>query len=79
MDKLSNKIKKALIKRALGYDSEEIIEYHVSGQKLEVLDIPTGYTHSIVNVGDNDLVTIMWCNECYNPDKPDTIFAAVEV
>ncbi|MBO5347004.1 MAG: capsular polysaccharide biosynthesis protein CapF [Lachnospiraceae bacterium] len=58
--------------------TEEIIEYYVSGDKLEVVDIPTGYTHSIVNVGDNDLVTIMWCNECYNPDKPDTIFEAVE-
>ena len=58
--------------------TEEIIEYYVSGDKLEVVDIPTGYTHSIVNVGDNDLVTIMWCNECYNPDRPDTIYEAVE-
>ena len=61
------------------YGSEEIIEYAVSGDKLEVVDIPTGYTHSIINVGDNDLVTLMWCNECYDPDSPDTIYELVEV
>ena len=60
------------------HGSEEIIEYHVSGEKLEVVDIPTGYTHSIVNEGDTDLVTLMWCNECFNPDKPDTIYEPVE-
>ena len=60
------------------HGSEEIIEYHVSGEKLEVVDIPTGYTHSIVNEGDTDLVTLMWCNECFNPGKPDTIYEPVE-
>lgn len=60
------------------YGSEEIIEYHVSGDKLEVVDIPTGYTHSIINEGDTDLVTLMWCNECFNPGKPDTIYELVE-
>lgn len=58
-------------------DSEEIIEYGVSGKKLEVVDIPTGYTHSIVNVGEGDLVTIMWVNECFNPEKPDTFYLEV--
>lgn len=58
---------------------EEIIEYHVSGEKLEVVDIPTGYTHSIVNEGDTDMVTLMWCNECFNPDKPDTMYVPVEL
>lgn len=57
--------------------SDEIIEYKVSGDKLQVVDIPTGYTHSIVNVGDKDLVTIMWVNESFNPDKPDTYFMEV--
>lgn len=61
------------------HGSDEIIEYHVSGQKLEVVDIPTGYTHAIVNEGDTDLVTLMWCNECFNPGKPDTINEAVEL
>lgn len=58
-------------------DSPEIIEYRVSGEKLEVVDIPIGYTHSIVNVGKSDLVTIMWVNECFEPEKPDTYFLEV--
>lgn len=60
------------------YGCEEIIEYHVSGDKLEVVDIPTGYTHSIVNEGNTDMVTLMWCNECFNPGKPDTMYEPVE-
>ncbi len=58
-------------------DSDEIIEYRVSGEKLEVVDIPTGYTHSIVNIGTTDMVTVMWANEAFNPDKPDTYFLEV--
>lgn len=58
-------------------DSEEVIEYHVSGDKIEVVDIPTGYTHNIINEGDTDLVTFMWCNECFDPGKPDTYFEEV--
>ena len=58
-------------------DSEEIIEYRVSGEKLQVVDIPTGYTHSIVNVGDVDLVTVMWANEMFDPENPDTYFLEV--
>lgn len=58
-------------------DSDEIIEYRVSGEKLQVVDIPTGYTHSIVNVGGNDLVTVMWANECFDPERPDTYFLEV--
>lgn len=56
----------------------KIIEYHVSGDKLEVVDIPPGYAHSIVNEGKTNLVTLMWCNECFDPGKPDTIYEAVE-
>jgi dTDP-4-dehydrorhamnose 3,5-epimerase and related enzymes len=58
-------------------DSSEVIEYFVSGDNIEVVDIPTGYTHSIVNLGDTDLVTVMWASECFNPNKPDTIFLEV--
>lgn len=58
-------------------DSEEIIDYYVSGDKMEVVDIPTGYTHNIINVGDTDLVTFMWANEAFNPEKPDTYFLEV--
>lgn len=59
-------------------DSDEILDYHVSGERIEVIDIPTGYTHNIINEGDTDLVTFMWCNECFNPQKPDTYFLKVE-
>jgi UDP-2-acetamido-2,6-beta-L-arabino-hexul-4-ose reductase len=58
-------------------DSDDIIEYRVSGDKLQVVDIPTGYTHSIVNVGESDLVTVMWVNECFDPEKPDTYYLEV--
>ncbi|PEJ40646.1 capsular polysaccharide biosynthesis protein CapF [Bacillus sp. N5-665] len=58
-------------------DSDDIIEYRVSGEKLQVVDIPVGYTHSIVNVGENDLVTVMWVNECFDPERPDTYFLEV--
>jgi len=58
-------------------DSDEIIEYYVSGDKLEVVDIPTGYTHNIENLGDTDMVTIMWANEPYDPQKPDTYYLEV--
>ncbi|MBQ5994425.1 MAG: capsular polysaccharide biosynthesis protein CapF [Clostridia bacterium] len=59
-------------------DSDEITEYYVSGDKLEVVDIPTGYTHNIENLGDDDMVTFMWANECFNPDRPDTFFLKVD-
>ncbi|MBQ3226227.1 MAG: capsular polysaccharide biosynthesis protein CapF [Clostridia bacterium] len=55
----------------------EIIEYFVSGDKLEVVDIPTGYTHNIENIGDTDLITVMWANEPFDPEKPDTYFLEV--
>ena len=58
-------------------DSDEIIEYFVSGEKLEVVDIPVGYTHNIENLGTTDMVTIMWCNECFDPQNPDTVFLEV--
>lgn len=51
---------------------EQVYSYYVSGEKLEIVDIPTGYTHSIENLGDSDLVTFMWCNECFDPARPDT-------
>lgn len=57
--------------------SDEVIEYHVTGDKLEVVDIPTGYTHSIVNTGESDLVTVMWVNEPFDPNNPDTFYLEV--
>ncbi|MEJ6951751.1 capsular polysaccharide biosynthesis protein CapF [Natronospora cellulosivora (SeqCode)] len=57
--------------------SDEVLEYHVSGDKMEVIDIPTGYTHNIENLGDTDMVTIMWANEPFDPDNPDTYYLEV--
>lgn len=58
-------------------DSDEVLEYFVSGDKMEVVDIPTGYTHNIKNLGDTDMVTIMWANEVFDPEKPDTYYLEV--
>lgn len=58
-------------------DSGEIISYHVTGEKIEVVDIPVGYTHNIINEGNTDLITFMWCNECFNAENPDTYFLKV--
>ncbi len=60
------------------YGEEEIIEYHVSSKQLEIVDIPPGYTHNIINEGDADLVTFVWSNECFNPSIPDTIYEEVK-
>lgn len=67
---------KASIKfRKVGDD--KVIDYEVSSDKLEVVDIPTGYIHNITNIGDTDLVTVMWANEAFNPEKVDTYFEKV--
>ena len=58
-------------------DSDQVIEYRVSGDKLQVVDIPCGYTHNIENVGDGDLVTVMWANEAFDPENPDTFYEQV--
>ena len=55
----------------------KVYEYFVSGDKLEVVDIPTGYTHNIENLGDGDMVTLMWANECFDPARPDTYYLEV--
>lgn len=58
-------------------DSDKVIEYKVSGEKIEIVDIPCGYTHNIENIGNTDMVTVMWANEVYNPEKPDTFYMEV--
>ena len=57
--------------------SNEVIEYFVSSDKLEVVDIPIGYTHNIENIGNIDMVTIMWASEEFDPNNPDTYFLEV--
>ncbi len=67
---------KAVI-RFRNINSDKIIEYFVSDNKFEVLDIPVGYTHQIENLGENDLITIMWANELFNIQNPDTYYLNV--
>ena len=58
--------------------SDEVIESHVSGERLVAIRILPGYTHSIANLSETEnLVTVMWANECFDPQKPDTFFEVV--
>ena len=58
--------------------TNEVINYEVSGEELTVIDMIPGYTHNIINLSKTeDLVTFMWCNECFDPQKPDTFFEEV--
>ncbi len=59
--------------------SDEVLNFEVSGEKIEAIHMLPGYTHNIINLSDtDDLVTVMWANECFNPEKPDTFFEKVE-
>lgn len=63
--------------RKIGTD--EIVEYRVSGEEITVVDMIPGYTHNIINLSETEnLVTVMWCNECFNPERPDTFFEEVQ-
>lgn len=57
--------------------TDQVIEIRVRGEQYKVVDIPPGYTHSIENVGSDELVTLFWANEMFNPAKPDTVFLPV--
>ncbi len=58
--------------------TEEVVEFEVSGEKLEVVEMIPGYTHSIVNLSETEeLVTFMWANEAFDPGRPDTYFERV--
>ena len=59
--------------------SDEVLNFEVSGEKIEAVHMLPGYTHNIINLSDTeDLVTLMWANECFDPNKPDTFFEKVE-
>ena len=63
--------------RKIGTD--EVLNFEVSGDKIEAVHMLPGYTHNIINLSDtDDLVTVMWANECFDPNKPDTFFEVVE-
>ena len=59
--------------------SDEVLNFEVSGEKIEAVHMLPGYTHNIINLSDTeDLVTVMWANESFDPAKPDTYFEKVE-
>ena len=59
--------------------TDEVLNFEVSGDKIEAVHMLPGYTHNIINLSDTeDLVTVMWANENFNPEKPDTFFEVVE-
>jgi UDP-2-acetamido-2,6-beta-L-arabino-hexul-4-ose reductase len=62
--------------RKIGTD--EVLNFEVSGEKIEAIHMLPGYTHNIINLSETeDLVTLMWANECFDPAKPDTFFETV--
>ena len=59
--------------------SDEVRNFEVSGDKIQAVHMLPGYTHNIINLSDTeDLVTVMWANECFDPGRPDTFFEKVE-
>lgn len=59
-------------------DSDEVVEFEVSGEKIRVVEMIPGYTHNIINLSrTEDLVTLMWANESFDPARPDTFFQEV--
>ncbi len=58
-------------------DADDILDYHVDGQNIQVVNIPPGLTHSIENCGETDMVTLFWANEIFDPERPDTYFERV--
>ncbi|MCX6360301.1 MAG: NAD-dependent epimerase/dehydratase family protein [Armatimonadetes bacterium] len=57
---------------------DEVLDYPVRGEQFRVVDIPPGYTHSIVNAGDTDVVVLFWSTDPFDPANPDTTFVEVE-
>lgn len=69
---------KALIQQRR-IDSDEVLNFEVSGEKIEAVHMLPGYTHNIMNLSDTEnLVTVMWANEAFDPNRPDTFFLPVE-
>lgn len=59
-------------------DSDEVVEFEVSGERIEAVHMLPGYTHNIINLSKTEnLVTVMWANETFDPDRPDTYFELV--
>lgn len=64
--------------RKIGTD--EVLNFEVSGERIEAVHMLPGYTHNIINLSETEnLVTVMWCNECFDPERPDTYAEKVNV
>ena len=59
--------------------TDEVLNFEVSGERIRAVHMLPGYTHNIINLSETEnLVTLMWANECFDPNKPDTFFEVVE-
>ena len=59
-------------------DTDEVIEFEVDGNNIQCVHMLPGYTHNIINLSETEnLVTVMYCNEIFNPNKPDTFYETV--
>ena len=65
--------------KCVKFGSDEVLNFEVSGEKIEAIHMLPGYTHNIINLSETEnLVTVMWANEQFDPGKPDTFFEEVE-
>ena len=76
-ESLDSEIEALIEQRKIG--SDEVLRFEASSKKIEAIHILPGFTHKIINLSEtDDLVTLMWANEQFNPNKPDTFFEVVE-
>jgi UDP-2-acetamido-2,6-beta-L-arabino-hexul-4-ose reductase len=59
------------------YGTDEVISYELSGDQPAYVDMPIWYAHNITNIGEEELLTLFWINESFDPDDPDTYFEKV--
>ena len=57
--------------------SDKVLSYHVSGEDIQVIDIPPGYTHCIENLSDEEMIILFWADQIFDPEKPDTYYLEV--
>ncbi len=57
--------------------SDEVLSYHLSGDDIQIVDIPPGYTHSIENLSDEAMIVLFWADQIFNPENPDTNYCEV--
>lgn len=59
--------------------SENVLNFRVSGKEIKAVHMLPGYTHNIINLSDSqELITLMWANELFDPNRPDTFFEVVQ-